>query len=102
MFILFITACALWVYLDATKNKIGKTSAGGMFNMSAGAWGVVTLLIWIIGFPAYLIKRNALKIIADENPVDVKGRIWKTVLIGTIGLVWFIGVAYSDYLAQFN
>lgn len=102
MFILFVTVCAVWVYLDATKNRIGKTSAGGMFNMSAGAWGVVTLLLWVIGFPAYLIKRNALKTIAAEQPVEITGRTWKVLVIGFIGLFWFVAVAYAEYLAQFN
>lgn len=102
LFVLFVTACAVWVYLDATKNKIGKTSVGGVFNMSASAWGTVSLLIWIIAFPAYLIKRNSLKSIAEEHPVNVNGRGWKATLIGVIGLVWFILVAYSQYLEQFN
>ncbi len=102
MFLLFVTACSVWVYLDATKNKIGKTSAGGMFNMSAGAWGVVTLGLWIIGFPAYLIKRNALKTIAAESPVEITGRTWKATVIGIVGLFWFLAVAYSEYLSKFN
>lgn len=50
-----VSASAIWVCLDATK-KIGKIeAAGGMFNVSAGAWAAVTLFLWIIGFPAYLI-----------------------------------------------
>lgn len=86
-----IVCTAIWVYLDATKNKIGKIKeAGGMFNMSAGAWSVVTLLLWIIGFPAYLIKRGALIERAKENPVEVKGRGGKTAVLGIIGGLWVL------------
>ena len=74
IFILVVAATAVWIYFDATKNKIGKTEKGGLFNLSAGAWAVCNLLLWIIAFPAYLIKRSSLKTIAGEHPVEVKGR----------------------------
>lgn len=95
-----IAISAVWVYLDATKNKIGKIPDGkGMFNMSAGAWGVVTLLLWIIGFPAYLIKRGDLIEKAKENPIDVKGRSGKAVAFSIIGGLWVFmsvgGAAFS-------
>jgi len=83
-FIVTIVVCAsaIWVYLDATKNNIGKIPGGkGMFNASAGAWATVTLLLWIIGFPAYLIKRNALIAAAQENPVAVTGRAKKIAVL---------------------
>lgn len=84
-----IAASAVWVYLDATKNKIGKIPDGkGMFNMSAGAWGVVTLLLWIIGFPAYLIKRGALIEKAKENPIEISGRTGKAAVLSIVGSLW--------------
>ena len=56
-----VAITGIWVYLDATKNKIGKIKDNsGMFNMSAGEWAIVTMLLWIIAFPAYLIKRGDL------------------------------------------
>ena len=86
---------AVWVYLDATKNKIGKISGGkGLFNMSAGAWGAVASLIWIIGFPAYLIKRGDMIEKAKENPVEVNGRGGKTAAFSILGGLWVI-VTYS-------
>ena len=82
---------AIWVYLDATKNKIGKIQGKkGIFNMSAGAWGTVTLLLWIIGFPAYLIKRKSLIEKANENPIESAGRGWKTGLFVIIGGLWLL------------
>ncbi len=96
-----IAVTAVWVYLDATKNKIGKIPDGkGMFNMSAGAWGIVTLLLWIIGFPAYLIKRGDLIGKAKENPVEAKGRGGKAAALSIVGGLWvlasFSGAALSS------
>lgn len=86
-----IVICALWVYWDATGNKIGKVpAAGGVFNMSAGAWSVVTLFLWIIGFPAYLIKRSALIERAKGQPIEVKGRIVKLLILAIIGGLWVL------------
>lgn len=85
-----VVASAIWVYLDATSNKIGKIpDAGGMFNMSAGAWSVVTLLLWVIGFPAYLVKRSALIEKAKQTPIEVRGRNGKAVSLGIVGGLWF-------------
>ena len=86
-----IVCTAIWVYLDATKNKVGKVEgAGGMFNMSAGAWSIVTLLLWIIGFPAYLIKRGSLIERAKEHPVETIGRGGKTAALGIAGGIWIL------------
>ncbi len=86
-----IAASAVWVYLDATKNKIGKTTNGkGIFNMSAGAWSIVALLLWIIGFPAYLIKRRALIEKAKENPIEISGRNRKIATLSIVGGLWVL------------
>jgi len=83
-----VAISAVWVYLDATKNNIGKIKdAKSMFNMSAGAWGTVTLLLWIISFPAYLIKRAYLIEKAKENPVSVRGRTVKAAVFIVIGVL---------------
>jgi hypothetical protein len=90
VFIVAVVAIsATLVYLDATKNNIGKISnAKGMFNMSAGAWGTVTLLLWFIGLPAYLIKRGDLVLKAKENPVVATGRRGKAAVLAGIGCIW--------------
>jgi len=86
-----IVVSALWVYWDATANKIGKIpGAGGLFNMSAGAWSVVTMFLWIIGFPAYLIKRSTLIERAQNQPVVVSGRIVKMIILAVIGALWVL------------
>ncbi|MEE9611074.1 MAG: hypothetical protein V3W19_07470 [Desulfatiglandales bacterium] len=86
LFATIIVICTLWVYLDATGKKIGKIpGAGGMFNMSAGGWATVTLGLWIIGFPAYLIKRSSLIEAASQHPLEVKNRALKATVFGVIG-----------------
>lgn len=98
--VLVVVITAVWVYLDATKNKIGKVKdSKGMFNMSAGAWGTVTLFLWIIGFPAYLIKRSNLIETAKESPIVVEsaGRAVKTAILAIIGAL-FVFVVVSPML----
>jgi hypothetical protein len=90
--VLIIVLSAIWVYWDATSNKIGKVSdGGGLFNMSAGAWSVVTMFLWIVGFPAYLIKRGSLVERAKAQPVEIKGRGIKLSILCVIGALWILG-----------
>lgn len=64
-----VLGCVLFVYLDATKNKIGKVPEVKQFtNMSAGMWATGTALLWIVVFPLYLINREKLINIAVERP----------------------------------
>lgn len=94
-----VVGSALWVYVDATNNKIGKVpEAKGMFNMPAGAWSIVTLLLWIVGFPAYLIKRRALIARAKEHPVEVSGRLGKTAVLAVVGVAW-LGALVASQMA---
>jgi hypothetical protein len=64
-----VLGCVLFVYLDATKNKIGKVpEVKKITNMSAGMWATGTALLWIFVFPLYLINRRKLINIAIERP----------------------------------
>jgi hypothetical protein len=89
---------SLWVYLDATTNKIGRISgARGMFNLSAGGWAAATFLLWVVAFPAYLLKRRALVEAARAAPVEAKRRgagLTALALLG--GLSIFLTVAGSS------
>lgn len=83
---LVVAISAVWVYLDATNHRIGKVpDAGGLFNMSAEAWGIATLFLWVVAFPAYLIKRNTLKQRAKSHPVTPSRRIPRAVGLGVLG-----------------
>lgn len=101
-FMFLVTLCAVWVYWDATGNRIGKTDAKGLFNLPAGAWAVCTLLLWIVAFPAYLLKRASLISIANEKPVDVKMRVFKAIVIFLLGMLWIMTASYLEYLKKVN
>ena len=63
-----------------------------VFALGAGAWGAVTGFLWIIGFPAYLIKRSTLIETARTHPVEPKGRVVKAFIFGAIALA-IVGVS---------
>jgi hypothetical protein len=98
--ILIVVITSVWIYLDATKNKIGEIANDkSMFNLSAGGWVAGALLLWIVVFPAYLIKRKSLIEKAKGFPIEVKGRILKTVLLASIGFVIIILIAVPSYIS---
>lgn len=55
---LIVIGTSIWVYIDAKKIGVKKGQLDGFCDLGPGAWAVVCLLLWIIGFPAYLIKRG--------------------------------------------
>lgn len=61
LFLLFIVGSAIWVFFDAKSIGVKKGQLTGLVNLSPFGWFLVTLLIWIIGFPAYLANRGKLK-----------------------------------------
>ena len=68
MVIVGIFASVLWVYADATANKIGKIEdRKSLFNMSAGLWAFGALVLWIVFLPAYILKRKSLINLAIEK-----------------------------------
>jgi len=72
--------CSLWVYIDASGHKIGRTPQGGLFNIGAGWWGVLSFLLWIVIFPLYLIKRKKLIALAKTYPIEPKARKFKIII----------------------
>jgi hypothetical protein len=66
----------VWVFWDARKNKIGKfPGKASLLNISSGALGGATLLLWIVTFPLYLIKRSSLIERAKETPASPSGNV---------------------------
>jgi len=93
-----VTVSAVWVYLDATKNGIGKQAdGGGFFNLSAGGWATATLLLWIVAFPCYFAKREDLIWKAKKSPVVVSGRAWKTLVLLAVGGYFIAGQAFVAF-----
>lgn len=101
---LIVPLSALFVYWDATKNKIGilkdengKRQKG---SFSALELALTTLLLWIYGFPLYIIKRKSLIQKAKENPIESKNRdIFLKIfaIIAGIGLVFCILFFNNEY-----
>jgi len=50
-----------WVYGDAKNIGVKRGQVKGLTNMSPMGWFVACLLIWVVAFPFYLVKRPALK-----------------------------------------
>lgn len=95
--LVLVCASAFWVYWDATGHKIGKIpDEKGTFNISAGSWATVTLFLWIVGFPAYLINRSRLIEKAKVSPVDSRLRYGGATVLAVLALFATFS-AYSMY-----
>jgi len=91
---------AFWVYFDATSHKIGKIPGdSGTFNMSAGGWAAVTLGLWIVGFPSYVLKRSSLLKRAKEHPVEPTSRVIGYLVLALVGIPW-IAFAMAGAVAR--
>ena len=55
-FVVFGTS--LWVFIDSRNIGIKKGTTKGFFNMGPTGWFFSCLLLWIVAFPAYLVKRR--------------------------------------------
>jgi len=63
LILLVVIGTSIWVYFDAKALGAQKGKIKGMLNMNPGEWFFVTLLLWIVGFPAWLVARGTYKII---------------------------------------
>jgi hypothetical protein len=52
-----IIISSIWVFVDAKKIGVKKGQIKGVCDMGPATWLLVSLFLWIIAFPAYLIKR---------------------------------------------
>lgn len=99
--ILVIALLPIFVYFDATKHKIGKIPGkSGFTNNSAGNWAVGTLLLAIVIFPLYLIKRKSLILLANESPVEANSRNAKLAVIAIISSAWSFMLISVETLSQ--
>lgn len=92
-----ILASMIFIYLDATKNNIGKVPNEKRFtNMSAGMWCTATGLLWIVGFPLYLLNRKKLIEKAKEYPQTVSTSR-KAIVLGILTIIWVL-LLCAEYL----
>ncbi|MEB3148163.1 MAG: hypothetical protein VKL60_03980, partial [Sphaerospermopsis sp.] len=59
LILLIVIGTTIWVGLDAYKLgiKAGQLG-GGLLDMGIPGWVLGCLLLWIVFFPAYLVKRS--------------------------------------------
>jgi len=55
VFIVIVTS--VWVLIDAKNIGVKKGQITGLLNLGPWGWFICSLLLWIISFPCYLIKR---------------------------------------------
>lgn len=58
---LTMLASVIWVAIDASRLGFDKRDLTGVAAMGPVGWTLCVLLIWIVGFPMYLVKRPYLK-----------------------------------------
>ena len=86
--VVVVVGTAMWVYLDATKHKIGKFPTDpGFWNMSAGDWATNTVMFWIIVFPVYVLKRPELIEKAKQEPMETRNPALGVVLLSGSGAI---------------
>jgi len=56
-----VIATSIWVLVDAKTIGIKKGQIQGMGDIGPWGWFFVCLLLWIVGFPFYLVKRSEFK-----------------------------------------
>lgn len=97
-----IIVTSFWVLFDAKSIGVKKGQIDGIANMGPYGWFVACLLLWIIGFPMYLAKRNEYKLInsgkistkqvkftADGDPIEQLEKLKALREKGTISEIEF-------------
>jgi heme/copper-type cytochrome/quinol oxidase subunit 2 len=58
--ILWITSC-VWVHRDARELTVRAAKDKANARLPAGPWAVACIALWIVFFPAYLVRRELFK-----------------------------------------
>jgi len=59
--LLLVVVTSIWVFVDAKKIGVKKGQVKGLADLGPAGWLFACLLLWIVAFPLYLIKRPELK-----------------------------------------
>ncbi len=69
LFMLFVVlGTSVWVVIDAHSIGVSKGKIKGMGDMGPWGWFFGCLLLWIIVFPFYLVRREAFKKVKTAMP----------------------------------
>lgn len=64
---LVVISGSVWVLVDATTIGVRKGMIRGFFDMGPWGWFFSCVLLFVVGFPAYLAKRQEYKRIAQAQ-----------------------------------
>jgi uncharacterized membrane protein len=59
--VIVVIGTSVWVLVDSNSIGVKKGKIGGLFNMGPAGWFFSCLLLWIVAFPAYIVKRSEYK-----------------------------------------
>lgn len=69
LILLVVISTGIWVYFDAWSIGTKMGQAKGTVQMNAISWLLGCLLLWIVAFPMYLIKRGKFKRIIEQQQI---------------------------------
>ena len=67
LMLVIVVGCAIWVFFDAKSIGVRKGLVKGFLDLGPAGWCGATLLLWIVCFPLYLVKRGSLKAAATRS-----------------------------------
>jgi hypothetical protein len=69
LFLIFWVGSSIWVYFDAKSIGVQKGQIPGITDMGPVGWFFVALLLWIVGFPAWLAMRGKYKKYNEQQQI---------------------------------
>jgi len=59
--LLLVIVTSIWVFVDAKKIGVKKGQVQGLADLGPAGWLFACLLLWVVAFPLYLVKRPEFK-----------------------------------------
>jgi len=93
-----IIVTSLWVFFDAKRIGIKKGQITGIANLGPGGWLIACLLLWVVAFPIYVVKRPQFIRVNQKdyrscwNKLDTSVAIFVSILI-----IWLIVITVQDF-----
>lgn len=106
MIIFCVLGTSIWVLLDATNIGVKRGQLKGLADMGAIGWFFACLLMWIIGFPLYLMKRDNFARLNRRQNTNGIGVFLMSIFTTFIMYVLMMGFiftrpSYSSYPTRF-